>query len=48
MTYHERLKESYYIVQRMWAEGVPAEELWREDAAAGGETTDAVVAGGTS
>ena len=48
VTYHERLKESYYIVQRMWAEGVPAEELWREDAATGGETTDAVVAGGTS
>ena len=47
-TYHERLKESYYIVQRMWAEGVPAEELWREDAATGGETTDAVEAGGTS
>ncbi len=48
VTYHERLKESYYIVQRMWAEGVPAEELWREDAATGGETTDAVEAGGTS
>ena len=37
MTYHERLKESYYLVQRMWAEGVEPEELWREDAGANGE-----------
>lgn len=28
VTYHERLKESYYIVQAMWAEGVDPQELW--------------------
>ncbi|HIW76289.1 MULTISPECIES: hypothetical protein [Gordonibacter] len=31
VTYHERLKESYYLVQQMWAGGVDAQELWRED-----------------
>ena len=34
VTYHERLKESYYVVQRMWAEGVAPEDLWRVDAGA--------------
>lgn len=31
MTYHERLKDSYYIVQQMWAEGVDPAELWQEE-----------------
>lgn len=43
VTYHERLKESYYIVQRMWAESTVPEELWRVDAEA-----DAAKAGGAS
>lgn len=28
VTYHERLKESYYIVRAMWADGVDPETLW--------------------
>lgn len=31
VTYHERLKESYYIVQQMWAYGVDPRELWQEE-----------------
>lgn len=31
VTYHERLKDSYYIVQQMWAEGVDPAELWQEE-----------------
>lgn len=31
VTYHERLKESYYIVQEMWANGVSPRELWDVD-----------------
>ena len=34
VTYHERLKESYYVVQHMWAEDVAPEDLWRVDAGA--------------
>lgn len=26
--YHERLKQSYYIIQQMWAYGVDPQELW--------------------
>ena len=37
VTYHERLKESYYIVQQLWAEGVDAEQLWRSDEKTAGE-----------
>lgn len=28
VTYHERLKPSYYLVQQMWAEGTDPQELW--------------------
>lgn len=28
VTYHERLKESYYLVQDMWAEGVDPRTIW--------------------
>ena len=31
VTHHERLKDSYYIVQQMWAEGVDPAELWQEE-----------------
>lgn len=36
VTYHERLKESYYLIQDMWAEGVDPREIWdvAEDEAA--------------
>lgn len=30
VTYHERLKESYYIMQQLWANGVSADELLEE------------------
>ena len=32
VTYHERLKPSYYLVQQMWAEGVDPEDIWNVDA----------------
>lgn len=28
VTYHERLKESYYVLQELWAGGVSPRELW--------------------
>lgn len=31
VTYHERLKESYYIVQQMWANGVDPRALWGDE-----------------
>lgn len=34
VTYHERLKQSYYLVQQLWAEGADPQELWREEAGA--------------
>lgn len=30
-TSHERLKESYYIIQQMWAYGVDPDELWQTE-----------------
>lgn len=31
VTYHERLKQGYYTVQKMWAQGVDPSELWSQD-----------------
>ena len=31
VTSHERLKESYYIIQQMWAYGVDPDELWQTE-----------------
>ena len=28
VTYHERLKPSYYIMKQLWADGVDPQELW--------------------
>ena len=37
VTYHERLKESYYIVQDMWANGADPRTLWGNEAVTAGE-----------
>ena len=40
VTYHERLKESYYIMQQLWANGVSADELLEEGSAAVAEAEE--------
>lgn len=40
VTYHERLKESYYIMQQLWANGVSADELLEEGSSAVAEAEE--------
>lgn len=49
VTYHERLKESYYVLQRLWADGVSPRELWDvggQDAGSGQYASATAVAKG--
>lgn len=43
ITYHERLKESYYIVQRMWAGGEDPTAIWQEGLAGYNNAHDVVI-----
>ena len=43
VTYHERLKESYYIVQRVWAGGEDPTTVWQEGDAAYNPAHDAII-----